>query len=133
MNENRMNEISGMIINCCFTVSNKLGVGFLEKVYENSLLIELRKSGLMAESQKPLHVFYDGFVVGEYFADILVEDEIVIELKAVRNLDEVHKAQLMNYLKASGKKLGLLINFGNAKIDVKRIANGLGYENKNIV
>jgi len=132
MEEEKINQITSQIINCSFTVANKLGAGFLEKVYENSLLIELRKNGLKAENQKPVNVYYDQTIVGEYFADIFVENEIIIELKAIKHLDDVHKSQLMNYLKASNKRFGLLINFGPPKIEIKRIINGYNWSQHQI-
>ena len=122
--EDEINKITELIIGACFTVSNTLGAGFLEKVYENSLMIELRKSGIKAEQQKSVDVFYDQSLVGEYYADLIVEDEIIVELKAVKNFDNIHQAQLMNYLKACNKRYGLLINFGNPKVEIKRMVNG---------
>ena len=116
------NSLTERIIGCAFTVSNTLGAGFLEKVYENALAHELRKSGLQVRQQAALQVSYDGIVVGEYQADILVEESVLVELKAVKAFDEIHVAQCLNYLKATGLRLCLLINFGTARIQVKRIA-----------
>ena len=113
------------IIGCAYTVSNNLGCGFLEKVYENSLAIELIASKLKVQTQKPITIFYAGQVVGEYFADLLVEDEIIMELKAVKTIENIHFAQCQNYLKATGKKLGLVLNFGGERVQVKRVANGV--------
>jgi len=107
------------IIACCFKVHRTLGAGFLEKVYENALLVELEKSGLAARQQFPISVSYDGRLVGEYFADILVEDRIVCELKANENLSREHEVQLVNYLVATGLDIGLLVNFGRS-VTVKR-------------
>ncbi|MGD0999600.1 MAG: GxxExxY protein [Candidatus Brocadiia bacterium] len=118
-----MDKLSERIIGCAYAVSNGLGAGFLEKVYENALAHELRKAGLRAEQQCPLRVEYDGVVVGEYAADLLVEGCIVIELKAVKALDDVHLAQCLNYLKATGLSLCLLINFGKPSADVRRVVN----------
>lgn len=119
-----MNEhITDKIIGCAFTVANTLGSGFLEKVYENALAHELRKLGLEVKQQSGVNVYYDGIVAGEYVADLLVENEILVELKAVRVLDNVHMAQCMNYLKATGLKVSLLINFGTPRIEVKRVVN----------
>ena len=118
-----MDELSERIIGCAYAVSNGLGAGFLEKVYENALAHELRKAGLRAEQQRPLRVQYDGVVVGEYAADLLVEDCILVELKAVKAFDDIHLAQCLNYLKATGLSLCLLINFGKPKADVKRVVN----------
>ena len=102
-------------------MGNTLGVGFLEKVYENALVHELRKQGLKVEQQLPIEVWYDGVVVGHYQADLLVEGSVILELKAVTALDTVHFAQCMNYLKATGLTLGLLINFGKPKLEIKRV------------
>ena len=118
-------SLTKQIIGCAYTVSNNLGCGFLEKVYENSLAIELIASKLKVQTQKPITIFYVGQVVGEYFADLLVEDEIIIELKAVKTIENIHFAQCQNYLKATGKKLGLVLNFGGERVQVKRVANGV--------
>jgi GxxExxY protein len=123
--ERRLKEKTERIIGCVFAVSNNLGCGFLEKVYENALTHELRKIGLAVESQRPIRILYDGIVVGEYVADLLVDGEVLIETKAVKAFDEVHMAQCMNYLRATGLKLCLLVNFGTPKATVKRIANNL--------
>ena len=111
------------IIGCAFHVSNTLGVGFLEKVYENALALELRLAGLKAEQQKPVPVIYREAVVGEYFADILVNDQIILEIKAAKAMDVSHQAQLLNYLKATHLRLGLVLNFGTSRLGVKRVAN----------
>lgn len=100
------------ILKAFYTVYNSLGYGFLEKVYQNALLIELRKSGLFCESQKPIRVFYEESLVGEYYADIIVDDCIILELKAAEALCEEHEYQLINYLKATEIEIGLLLNFG---------------------
>jgi GxxExxY protein len=102
-------------------VSNTLGSGFLEKVYENALALELRKSGLQAQQQHAIKVRYDGVVVGEFAADLLIEEKIIIELKAAKALDEVHMAQCLNYLKATGLSVCLLVNFGKPKAEIRRI------------
>jgi len=109
------------VIGAALTVSNTLGVGFLEKVYENALAHELRKAGLAVEQQKVIQVEYDGVIVGDYVADILVEGDLLVELKAVKALDEIHMAQCMNYLKATGRRLCMLLNFGNPKLQIKRV------------
>jgi GxxExxY protein len=120
-----MNElITEKIIGCAYTVANTLGCGFLEKVYENALAHELRKEGLVVLQQAGVNVIYDGVVVGEYVSDLLVENEILVELKAVKALDNIHMAQCMNYLKATGLQVCLLINFGSPRIEVKRVLNG---------
>jgi GxxExxY protein len=107
------------IIKAFFNVYNKLGYGFLEKVYHNALLIELKKSGFVCESQKPVKVFYEGSMVGDYYADIIVDDCIILELKAADALCEEHEYQLINYLKATEIEIGLLLNFGK-KPEFKR-------------
>jgi GxxExxY protein len=112
-------ELTDKIISAFYTVYNTLGYGFLEKVYESALAIELRKSGLRVTVQYPVIVFYDGHVVGEYFADLLIEEQVLVELKAVRNLNLEHEAQLLNYLNATRFEVGLLLNFG-IKPEVKR-------------
>lgn len=104
-------------------VGNSLGCGFLEKVYENALRIELEKDGLKVRQQNPINVIYDGQTVGEYFADLMVEEEIIVEMKAVKRLEDVHLAQCLNYLKATGLKICLLINFGGTRVKIKRIVN----------
>ena len=107
------------ILKSFFTVYNKLGYGFLEKVYQNALLIELKKSGFSCESQKPIKVFYEDSLVGDYYADIVVDDCIILELKAAEVLCEEHEFQLINYLKATEIEIGLLLNFGK-KPEFKR-------------
>jgi GxxExxY protein len=118
-----INRITQKIIQCAFQVSNILGAGFLEKVYENSLAHELRKAGVRVEQQAGINVSYDGQVVGEYVADLLVEQAVLVELKAVKELDEIHAAQCMNYLRATGLLICLLINFGKPKVEIRRIVN----------
>ena len=107
------------IIGCAYTVHNTLGPGFLEKVYENALRIELEKLGLRVKQKEPINVTYDGQVVGEYYADLWVDERVVIELKAVQTLAKQHEVQLVNYLAATGIDCGLLLNFG-ASVQVKR-------------
>jgi GxxExxY protein len=116
---NQLNKLTDKVINCFFKVYNTLGYGFLEKVYEKALLIELSKNGLKVERQKPIKVHYDKQVVGEYFADIFVNDIVILELKAVEILCEQHELQLVNYLKATDIEIGLLLNFGK-KPEVRR-------------
>ena len=113
-------ELTEKIIGCAYRVYNRMGFGFLESVYEKCMLIELRKAGFDIESQKPIRVEYDGEVVGDFIADILVNDTVLLELKSVRKLVEAHEVQLVNYLVATGKPVGLLINFGETKVGVKR-------------
>lgn len=104
--------ITDIILKSFYTVYNQLGYGFLEKVYENSLAYELRKRGLFVQQQMPIRVVYDGVLVGEYVADLLVEHCVIVELKAVEALRPEHQAQLLNYLKATEIEVGLLLNFG---------------------
>jgi GxxExxY protein len=120
--EHGLNDLTGATIGCAYDVANTLGAGFLEGVYENALAHELRKRGHVVEQQHPISVMYDGIVVGEYCADLLVGSEVIIELKAVKSLDEIHIAQCMNYLRATGKPVCLLINFGSPRVQIKRIA-----------
>ena len=124
MTENEANLVTEKIIGCAFIVSNSLVCGFLEKVYENAMIIELTKQRLKVEQQKNLNVYYENSIVGEYFCDLFIEQEIIVELKTVRSIDEIHKAQLMNYLKACKKRFGLIINFAKPKIEIKRMLNG---------
>jgi len=121
--EHRLNSITERIIGCSYTVANALGNGFLEKVYENALAYELRSVGLAVETQKALHVRYRDVLVGEYVADLLVEGLVLVELKAIKEFDDIHLAQCLNYLKAAGLPLCLLINFGTPKIRVKRVVS----------
>ena len=115
-------ELTKTIIGACFEVSNELGVGFLESVYEKALCIVLNEKGLNIEEQAPLEVRFRNSMIGVFYADILVENLVIIELKAVKLLKPEHKAQLINYLKASRKHLGLLFNFGKLKLEWKRFA-----------
>ncbi|MEN6460746.1 MAG: GxxExxY protein [Syntrophomonas sp.] len=112
-------DLTEKIIACAYKVFRVLGTGFLEKVYENALVVELERCGFKVTQQQSLKVFYEGVAVGDYFADLVVEDKIILELKALNQLDKVHEVQLVNYLKATGIKVGLLINFGD-KITIKR-------------
>ena len=112
-------ETTGQIIKAFYTVYNALGYGFLEKVYETALGIELSKLGLTVRPQAPIEVRYDGHVVGQYFADLLIADTVIVEVKAVRTLSDAHEAQLLNYLKATQIEVGLLLNFG-PKPEIKR-------------
>ena len=107
------------IIGCAFAVHNALGYGFLEKVYENALRIELLNAGFSVQQQTPINVYYAGQVVGEYFADLLVEGRVIVEIKAVSKLIPQHEVQLVNYLTATGSEVGLLINFGTS-VEYKR-------------
>ncbi|MEM6330982.1 MAG: GxxExxY protein [Planctomycetota bacterium] len=116
-------KLTEAIIGAAYDVSNALGAGFLEKVYENALCHELGKRELSFEQQSPLQVAYDNVVVGEYVADVIVEKQVIVELKAVKQLDNNHQAQCMNYLKATSLSVALLINFGSPRVEVKRIVN----------
>jgi GxxExxY protein len=113
-------EITEQIISAAYAVHNTLGYGFLEKVYHNSLVIELKKKGIFTEQEKPIAVKYDNVLVGEYFADIVVDNKVVVEVKAVDKYNSAFEAQLLNYLKATGLEVGLIINFGPS-VNVKRM------------
>ena len=121
----RIKEVAEKVIGCAYAVSNGLGAGFLEKVYENALAHEMRKSGLKVETQHPIIVRYDGVIVGEYAADLLVEECVLVELKAVKSFDNVHLAQCLKYLRATGLKMCLLVNFGNPHMEYKRVVMNL--------
>ena len=114
-------ELTEKIINIFYRVYNKLGYGFLEKIYENAMMIELKREGILAVSQSPIKVFYDGEVIGEYYADILVDNKVIVEIKAAKRLVEENEAQVLNYLKATDIEVGLLLNFGTEP-EVKRKA-----------
>jgi GxxExxY protein len=116
-------ELAEKVIGCAYEVSNSLGAGFLEKVYENALVHELNKKGIKTKQQSPIVVKYDGVVVGEYVADLLVNDELLVELKATESIEKVHLAQCLNYLKATRLKACLLVNFGKSKVQVRRLVN----------
>ena len=103
-------DLTEKIIGCAYRVYNKMGFGFLESVYEKCLLIELRKAGLYAESQKPIIVYYENEIVGEFIADLIVNDAIILELKSIRRIIKAHEVQLVNYLVATGKSVGLILN-----------------------
>ncbi len=113
-------ELTGRIIGVCYEVANELGHGFLESVYQKALAMALEQEGLRVAQQVPLKVSFRGEIVGEFLADIVVEDTVILELKAVSALASEHSAQLINYLKASGQDVGLLVNFGRPSIEVKR-------------
>ena len=112
-------EITDKIIGSAYNVHNTLGQGFPEKVYKNAIAVELEQAGLECNIEAPLNVFYQGRKVGEYFADIIVEQKIIVELKAINRIEKVHEVQLVNYLKATGLNVGLIINFG-ASVEFKR-------------
>jgi len=113
-------ELTHKIIGCAYTVFNKLGFGFLESVYKKAMIIELTKNNLKVEDEKRLQVCYDNRVVGEFSADLFVEDTVVVELKSVQNIVKEHEVQLVNYLNGLMKDTGLLLNFGPSGVDVKR-------------
>jgi GxxExxY protein len=114
-------ELTDKIIGCAYDVYNQLGFGFMEKVYENAMMIKLPQKGLEAVQQAPINVYFEDKLVGEYFADILVSNKIILEFKAVSALSKAHEVQLVNYLKATGIKVGLLINFGEKLKIVRRV------------
>ena len=114
-------DLTGKIIQACFDVSNELGTGFLESVYKNALLIMLNQYGLTAKDEVPIAVQFRGMKFGQFYADIVVENKVLIELKAISNLKSEHKAQVINYLKASELDVGLLVNFGKPKIEIRRL------------
>ncbi len=116
---NKHKELTEQVISTFYKIYNALGYGFLERVYENAMVIELKKGGIVAIQQSPLKVYYDDEIIGEYFADLLVEDKVIVELKASKTLVIEHEAQLLNYLKASRYEVGLLLNFG-PKPEIKR-------------
>jgi GxxExxY protein len=118
-------EMTEKIIGYAYRVYNKMGFGFLESVYEKCLLLEFRKEGLNVETQKPITIFYDGEIVGEFVVDMIVEDIVIVELKSVKQIAKVHEAQLVNYLVATGKPVGLIINFGEYKVEIRRKVRGL--------
>jgi len=120
-----LNELTYLINGAIFEVNRILGPGFLGKVYENALLMELKARGIKAEAQYPIKVRYKDKIVGEYFADLMVEDRVIIELKTVDKIEKIHEAQLLNYLKATGISVGLLVNFKNTKAEIKRLILGL--------
>ena len=113
-------EITKKIIGAAYAVYKQLGFGFLESVYKKAMLIELAKSGLKAEEEKPLQVYYDSQVVGDFFVDLFVDDRVVVELKSVRHLSKEHEVQLVNYLKGLSRDIGLLVNFGSSGVEIKR-------------
>ena len=114
-------ELTEKVLGAAFKVLNTLGTGFLEKVYENALSFQLQRIGLSVESQKVFHVKYEGAIVGEYQAGLVVAGKVIVECKAISNMDSVHEAQLINYLKASGVHAGLLINFGRPTLQYRRL------------
>ncbi|OGO66290.1 MAG: GxxExxY protein [Chloroflexi bacterium RBG_19FT_COMBO_50_10] len=120
-----INKITERIIGCAYRVSNTLGSGFLEKVYENAFAYELNKAGLKVSQQYPIQVKYDGVPVGDYIADLIVEDCVLVELKTVNQIDSIHLAHCMNYLKATSMNICLLFNFANRRLEFKQIVHNL--------
>jgi len=116
-----LEPLTEKIIGCAYQVSNTLGCGFLEKVYENALAYELEKSGFSVVQQQRVNVYYDEQIVGEYVADLVVADQVLVEIKSARGLDNAHLAQCLNYLRATGLKLCLLMNFGPPRVEIKRV------------
>jgi GxxExxY protein len=121
--EAEVNRLSERVIGCAFQVINTLGAGFLEQVYENALAHEPRKAGLSVVQQHGITVEYDGIIVGEYAVDLLVDGTVMVELKAIKALDGAHTAQCLNYLKATGLRLCLLLNFGKPRLEIRRVAH----------
>jgi GxxExxY protein len=123
MNTNQIihKELSYKIVGCGMEVHSKLGPGFLEKVYENSLMLLLRKEGISSKQQAPVKVRFEGELVGEYRADILVDEKIILELKMVDKIVDVHRAQMLHYLRATGLKLGMILNFGKKNFEYERL------------
>ena len=113
-------DITRKIIGAAYQVYNKLGFGFLESVYKKAMIIELSKDNLKVEAEKPLSVYYDGQIVGDFYVDLFVEEAVIVELKSVQNLNKEHEVQLVNYLNGLNKEIGLLINFGPSGVEVKR-------------
>ncbi|MGC2235457.1 MAG: GxxExxY protein [Pyrinomonadaceae bacterium] len=122
-------DLTGKILEASFEVSKELGIGFIESVYEKALVVALRQKGFHVESQVALKVNFRGVIVGEFYADLLVENKVLVELKAVNNFVNEHFAQLLNYLKTTGIEVGLIINFGNPKLEYRRFNNRFIEEN----
>jgi GxxExxY protein len=128
-----VNLVTQKVIGCAYDVSNTLGTGFVEKVYENALVHRIRKITEFSVSQQyPIKVVYDEVIVGEFFADVLVEDQVLVELKAVSGLTQDHVAQALNYLRATGFEVCLLINFGRSKVEIKRLLPHTDWKEKRI-
>jgi GxxExxY protein len=134
--ENKLvhSEQTGLILKAFYKVYNILGYGFLEKVYQNALLFELHSLGVNCTSELPVKVYYDDHLVGDYYADILVDEKVIVELKAVENIAPEHEAQLVNYLKGTGLEVGMLLNFGPKPQYVRRVLTRdylerIGYSN----
>lgn len=116
-----LEDLTEKVIGVCFEVSNELGAGFLESVYQKSLVIALKQNGCAVEEQVPMKVKFRGQTVGDFYADLIIDGQLLLELKAVKAISPEHEAQLINYLKATGLKVGLIINFGRTKLEWKRL------------
>lgn len=116
-------DLTDKIINLAITVHKKLGAGFIEKVYGEALGIEFKKSGLKFKRQIPIQVEYEGILIGDQRVDFLVGDKVIVELKAVTELNDIHRAQMISYLKTKNKRVGLLLNFGKPQLEIKRVMN----------
>ena len=114
-------DLSYKIVGLAMRVHSKLGYGFLEKVYENALMVLFRREGIEAKQQAPIIVYFEEEVIGNYYADILVEDKVILEIKSVENIIDAHIAQTLNYLKATGLRLAIILNFSKEKLKYKRI------------
>ena len=125
--EDGLNGLTQKVIGCAFNVANALGVGFLEKVYENSLAVELRERGLKVEQQQRLEVRYHDVVVDDYAVDLLVENRVLVELKVASTLSDLHIAQCMNNVRSANKPMCLLINFGRPRIEIRRVSAGVRF------
>jgi GxxExxY protein len=121
-------ETTGKVLGCAFDVIKELGAGFLESVYEKAMVVALGQAGLAAKSQYPIKVMFRGQCVGDFYADILVEDKVILELKAVKALMPEHQAQVINYLNATGIEVGMLINFGNPTLEYKRLTRSKDFK-----
>ena len=121
-------QVAKTVIGCAFEVINELGAGFLESVYERALLLALQQNGLSAVAQHPARVMFRGECVGDFYADIFVEEKVIVELKAVKAIAPEHQAQIINYLNATGIEVGLLINFGNPRLEYKRFTRSKDYK-----
>ena len=129
VDEQDLDQLTEKIIGCAYQVINTIGIGFVEKVYENALAREIHQAGLVVQQQYPLNVLYDGVIIGEFFVDLLVENCVLVELKAVSALVNDHIAQALNYLRASGLPICLLINFGRPKIQIRRLHPSPNWKN----
>ena len=123
-------DLTGTIIGCAFTVSNELGSGFLESVYEKAMVVVLSDAGVRVQAQAPIKVHFRGQVVGDFYADLLVEDRVIVELKTTPALTSQNEAQIINYLSATGIPVGLLINFGNPKLQYRRFTRRNTYADR---